>query len=65
MKQVLPTGAKRVLRIREVQSRIGLSRSTIYDRMNPMSPRYDKSFPRPVKLGMSAVGWIDSRANDY
>lgn len=55
----------RVLRMREVQERIGLSRSTIYDRMNVNSPRYDKTFPRPIKLGCSAVGWLEANINDW
>lgn len=50
----------RVLRLRQVTDRLGLSRSTIYDRMNPRSPRYDSSFPTPISLGCSAVGWLES-----
>lgn len=50
----------RVLRLRQVQERLGLGRSTIYDRMSPRSPRYDSTFPKPIKLGGSAVGWIES-----
>lgn len=50
----------RVMRIRQVQDRIGLGRSTIYDRMDPKSTRYDDTFPKPVKLGCSAIGWIES-----
>lgn len=49
----------RVLRIRQLRECIGLSRSTIYDRLNPMSPRYDSTFPKPIKLGGSAVGWLE------
>lgn len=49
----------RILRMRQLRERLGLSTSTIYDRLNPMSPRYDCSFPRPIKLGASAVGWIE------
>ncbi|HDT6080180.1 TPA: AlpA family phage regulatory protein, partial [Aeromonas veronii bv. veronii] len=33
------------------------SRSTIYDRLNPKSKRYDPSFPKPLRLGESAIGW--------
>lgn len=50
----------RIIRINELQRLIGLSRSTIYDRLNPQSKRYDPSFPKPVKIGASAsaaVGW--------
>jgi prophage regulatory protein len=49
----------RILRIRQLRECIGLSRSTIYDRLNPMSPRYDSTFPRPIKLGKFAVGWVE------
>lgn len=55
----------RVLRLRQVQDRIGLSRSTIYDRMNVGSPRYDSTFPRPLKIGCSAVGWLEESVNDW
>lgn len=53
----------KVLRIKDVISLIGLSRSAIYDRINPKSPRYDETFPKPIKLGMNsrniAVGWLE------
>lgn len=47
----------RIIRIKEFAAMIGLSRSTIYDRLNPKSPRFDSTFPRPIKLGASAIGW--------
>lgn len=60
-----------ILRLPEVQLRVGLSRSTIYERINPGSRHYDPTFPRPVPLGApansalpcrrrSAVGWIEA-----
>lgn len=55
----------RILRIKQVQDRLGLSRSTIYDRMNAKSPRYDREFPRPLKLGDSAVGWLEESVNEW
>lgn len=48
------------LRLKQVVERTGLSKSNIYDRLNPKSPRYDPTFPRQFKLGMSAVGWLKS-----
>ena len=39
-----------VLRMREVEQRIGLKRSSIYERLNPNGKYYDRSFPRPVSL---------------
>lgn len=55
----------KILRLSQVQERIGLSRSTIYDRMNPKSPRFDSSFPQPVKLGASAIGWFESSITEW
>nr|WP_244157933.1 AlpA family phage regulatory protein [Pseudomonas guguanensis] len=55
----------RILRLRQVQERTGLSRSTIYDRINLKSPRYDPNFPKPVKIGLSAVGWLEESVNDW
>ncbi len=49
-----------ILRLKQVSECTGLSRSTIYDRMNPKSPRYDPTFPKSVELGPGAVGWVES-----
>ncbi|MCO8069373.1 AlpA family transcriptional regulator [Acinetobacter lwoffii] len=48
-----------ILKRKQVEYKTGLSRSTIYDKMNPKSPRYDKDFPKPVKLSLNAVGWFE------
>lgn len=58
--QAVPTPLN-ILRRRDLEARLKLSRSTIYDKINPGSPRYDATFPRPIRLGNgSAVGWIES-----
>ena len=44
----------RFLRLPDVQRRTGKSRSTIYAGIA------DGSFPKPVKLGPRAVGWIEA-----
>lgn len=59
------TSQMRILRIKQVQERLGLSRSTIYDRINVNSPRYDKEFPKPLKIGASAVGWLEESINEW
>lgn len=64
-KEFLMTTATRILRLPAVRERLGLSRSTIYDRMNPRSPRYDASFPIAVKLGGVAVGWTESSVDEW
>lgn len=48
----------RVLRERDVRERTGIkSRTGLYQRINTKSPYYDPEFPRPFKIGKSAVGW--------
>ena len=49
----------RFLRLTEVMARTGLSRSTIYVRME------QGRFPQPVSLGGRAVGWIESEIDDW
>jgi prophage regulatory protein len=46
--------ATRILRLPEVKTRTGLSRSTIYVRLDK------KIFPLPVPLGGRAVGWVET-----
>lgn len=50
----------KVVRLAQVQTLTGLSRSSIYNRMDERSPQYDPTFPRQFPLGLtvgSAVGW--------
>lgn len=42
------------IKLSQLQEITGLSRSSIYDRMNQKSPRYDSNFPKPIKFGHSA-----------
>lgn len=48
-----------ILRRKQVETRTGLSRAGIYDRLNPKSPYYDPMFPKQVSLGAGAVGWLE------
>ncbi len=50
---------ERILRIRTVLSRTGLSRSTLYRKIS------DGSFPRQVKLGEHSAGWHESAINQW
>ena len=52
-----------ILRRKDIEARTGLSRSMIYAKtqFNPKRPNeFDASFPKPVKIGARAVGWIES-----
>ncbi len=46
----------KLLRIEAVKEITGLSRSTIYE---------TKGFPKPVKVGVRAVGWVESEVLAY
>ncbi|MEZ9957791.1 hypothetical protein OAW_17725 [Vibrio cyclitrophicus ZF170] len=50
--------SNQILRLKDVMLMTGLSRSTIYDKQNPSSKRFDPSFPQKIKLGARAVGWL-------
>ena len=47
------------LRRKQVESRTGLSRSTIYQYVK------DGVFPKPVPLGPRAVGWLESEVSEW
>lgn len=47
------------LRLPQVCARTGLSRSTVYARMN------EGSFPVPVSLGDRAVGWVENEISAW
>lgn len=55
-----------ILRRRDLEARLRLSRSTIYDRINPDSRRYDATFPKPIRLGDgAAVGWLAHEVDEW
>lgn len=49
----------RILRLPEVMSRTGLSRSTIYLKVS------QGNFPLPVNLGPRAVGWVEAEIQEW
>lgn len=63
------TEAPRIIRRKKLEERTGLSRSTIYSRINPKSPAYDPAFPLPIDLGQGMknppVGWIESEVDAW
>ncbi len=48
-----------ILRRKQVERITGLSRSTIYSRIQ------DGTFPRPINLGARAVGWLESEIEEW
>ncbi len=60
-----PSPPIKILRRKQLEERIALSRSAIYDRLSASSPRYDPSFPRPVQLGLNSVGWVEAEIDAW
>lgn len=50
---------RKVLSIREVVSRVGLSRSTIYEMIRR------GEFPAPIELGPNRVGWLSDEIDAW
>jgi prophage regulatory protein len=48
-----------ILRLLAVKARTGLSRSTIYARVS------QGTFPKPVSLGVRAVGWVEAEVQEW
>lgn len=48
-----------ILRRKQVEARIGLSRSTIYERIKA------GNFPAPISLGAKSVGWLESEIDAW
>ena len=54
-----------VIRIKELLLITGISRSSIYEKLNPQSERFDPSFPTKIKLGKRAVGWLLQEVEEW
>lgn len=50
---------EKILRLPAVLERVGLSRSSIYARIKI------GDFPAPVRLGVHAVGWLESAVDEW
>ena len=55
----------KILRMPAVVRKLGIARATIYDWLNPKSPRYDATFPKQHRLGMQSVGWVESELDKW
>ncbi len=54
-----------MLNITMVIELTGLSRSTIYEMINPKSKYYEPAFPKKVNLTTNRVAWVASEINDW
>lgn len=49
----------RVIRLQEVEAKTGLRKSAIYQRAT------DGTFPKPIRMGGKASGWIESEIDAW
>lgn len=49
----------RIIRMPELQKKIGLCKASIYNRIA------EGSFPKPISLGGRSVGWIESDLDQW
>jgi prophage regulatory protein len=56
---------KKIIKISALCTVTAKSRSSCYDAMNPSSKRYDPTFPRQLKIGSRAVGWLESEVVEW
>ncbi|HHJ4458265.1 helix-turn-helix transcriptional regulator [Citrobacter braakii] len=55
----------RILRMAELTALLGISRSSIYEKLNPKSRYYDADFPKPIRLGAASVGWRSTSVDEW
>lgn len=50
---------ERILRLKAVLDRTGLSRSTLYRKIQ------DRTFPKQIRIGVRCAGWRESAVNEW
>ena len=55
----------RILRKNCLLKKVGFSKSTLSNRLNPSSPYYDETFPKPFPIGLSILGWDESEVDTW
>ncbi|MGG1946819.1 AlpA family transcriptional regulator [Trinickia sp. NRRL B-1857] len=55
----------RILRLKRVREKTGISEASIYNKLNPCSKYYDPSFPKQIRLGAASVGWLESEVDAW
>lgn len=56
---------QKILRMRQLVERTGLSRSTLFMLMNPSAPQYDVTFPLRVRMTARTVGFLEADVNKW
>ncbi len=54
-----------IINIKEVILFTSISRAKIYEMINVSSKYYDPTFPKPVRLSESRIGWVALEVNQW
>ncbi|BBB66546.1 hypothetical protein UNDYM_2293 [Undibacterium sp. YM2] len=54
-----------VLRLPKLKKKLELSASSVYNKLDTNSKYFDESFPKPIRLGGKAVGWIEAEVDSW
>jgi prophage regulatory protein len=54
-----------IINIKEVIQFTSISRAKIYEMINTDSKYYDSTFPKPVRLSESRIGWVAWEVNQW
>ncbi|TCB72568.1 AlpA family phage regulatory protein [Acinetobacter sp. ANC 4177] len=54
-----------IINIKEVIEFTSISRAKIYEMINVDSKYYDSTFPKPVRLSESRIGWVAWEVNQW
>ncbi|GHU18710.1 prophage regulatory protein AlpA [Betaproteobacteria bacterium] len=57
--------APRIISRKAVTDKTRLPCSSLYERINPKNERHDPTFPRPIRLGARAVGWVEAEIDAW
>jgi len=55
----------KVLRMKMLNEKTGVSRSATYNKLDPASKYFDPTFPKPIRLGARTVGWRESEVEAW
>ncbi len=54
-----------IIKIKDVIEFTSISRAKIYEMINEESKYYDPTFPRPIRLSESRIGWSAWEVNQW
>jgi prophage regulatory protein len=54
-----------VIRLPKLKVKLDISKSSVYSWLDPKSPNYDPTFPKPIRLGAKAVAWVELEIDEW